>query len=63
MYYLKLYDFCNWKYKCVESMTNRSGPLHTKEQSVVSSHIVNCSIDSYVLQAKYQMFLSCLSPK
>ena len=27
--------------KCVRSMTNRPGPLHMKEQSVVSSHIVD----------------------
>ena len=26
--------------KCVRSMTNRPGPIHMKEQSVVSSHTV-----------------------
>ena len=50
LYYQKLYDFCNWNMscKCVRSTTNRSGPLNTKEKSVISSHIVDCSIDSYV---------------
>ena len=34
--------------ECVRFMTNRSGSLHMKEQCVVSSHIVDCSINSHV---------------
>ena len=37
------------KCKFVGSMTNKSGPLHMEEQSVVSSHIFDCSRDFYVL--------------
>ena len=51
------------KCKCVRSMTNRSGAIHMKEQSVVSSHIVDCSRDFYVLQVKFQVFSSNLSIK
>ena len=45
----------NMSCKCVRSITNRSGPLHMKEQSVVSSHIVDFSIDSYM----FKLIIKC----
>ena len=43
-----IFVYGSMSYKCVISMTIRPSPLHMKEHSVVSSCIVDCSIDSNV---------------